>query len=306
MENTEKTAAALGFFDGVHMGHKAVLRSAFEASVRLGVTPAAFTFEGEPALPKFAGRRDMTLITREDKKEALLAGGMKLIFHSDFEKIRDMSPEVFFENIIIGQMHAVFVACGGDFRFGKDGKGTSELLVKLCEAHGIEYEIVPAVCIDGVPVSSTHIRELIREGDVYTAIKLLGRWYTLTLPVLHGRELGRTMGFPTINQVIPDFMVHPKHGVYASLVDIPGESWEYPAITDIGVKPTVDSSGSEIMETHILRYSGDLYGKTIRVKLHRFIRPERKFADLDKLKEQLISDKKTAETIFSERIKLLS
>ena len=306
MENTEKTAAALGFFDGVHMGHRAVLRAACDAGIRLGVTPAAFTFEGQPALPKFGGRRDMSLLTRADKRAALLACGAQIIFPSDFDKIRDMSPENFFEDIIIGKMHAVFVSCGEDFRFGKDGAGDAALLRKLCEERGMEYGIVPPVCIDGVPVSSSHIRELIRDGDVYTAAKLLGRHYSFTLPVLHGRRLGRTMGFPTVNQVITDFMVHPKHGVYASLADIPGETREYPAITDIGIKPTVDSDGSEIMETHLIGYEGDLYGKPVTVKLHRFIRPEKKFSGLDELRDQLISDKRYAEELFSGRIGSLS
>lgn len=307
MENTEKTAAALGFFDGLHIGHKAVIRTAAEAGQRLGISVSVLTFKGFPDLPKFGGRRDMCLMTFEDKKELLGVWGADNVFAYEFSDIRDMSPEGFFEDIIIGKMNAAFVCCGEDFRFGKGGRGDVALLSELCERHGTEFEIVPQKTDrSGVPISSSHIRELIRDGNVSEAFWQLGQWYSLTLPVLHGRELGRTMGFPTINQVIPDYMVHPKRGVYASLVEIPGDDREYPAITDIGVKPTVDSDGTEIMETHILCWSGDLYGKNVKVKLHKFIRPEQKFSALDVLKNQLISDKKTAEDIFSERIKLLS
>mgnify|MGYP002625078834 CR=1 FL=1 len=307
MENTKKTAAALGFFDGLHIGHKAVIRTAAAAGQRLGISVSVLTFRGFPDLPKFGGRRDMCLMTYEDKKELLSVWGADNVFAYEFADIRNMSPEEFFEDIVIRKMNAAFVCCGGDFRFGKGGRGDVALLSGLCERHGTGFEIVPPEKDrSGVPISSSHIRELIRDGNVSEAFRQLGQWYSLTLPVQHGRELGRTMGFPTINQVIPDYMVHPKRGVYASLVEVPGETAEFPAITDIGIKPTVDSNGSEVMETHIIGYTGDLYGKTVRVKLHKFIRPEQKFSSLDDLQKQLISDKNTAQNIFSERIKSLS
>lgn len=306
MDRTQKTAAALGFFDGLHIGHKAVIEAAAGAGKRLGIPVSVLTFRGEPDLPKFGGRRDMCLMTYEDKRELLNAWGAEQVFAYEFSDIRDMSPEEFFGSVIVRQMQAAYVCCGEDFRFGNGGAGNVELLGELCSRYGIEFEVVPPITVGGVTVSSTLIRELIRDGQVYEANCQLGRCFELTLPVLHGRELGRTIGFPTINQHIPDFMVHPKRGVYASLANIPGEDREYPAITDIGVKPTVDSDGSEVMETHIFGFDGDLYGKTVSVRLYRFIRDEKKFSGLNELKDQLISDKKTAEIIFSQQNKVIS
>ena len=294
MTEKRKTAAALGFFDGLHMGHKAVISTACSAGERLGVPVAVMTFRGEPVLPKFGGRRDMCLMTYEEKKKMLMRCGAKYIIAYKFSWIRYMSPKLFFKEIIIGDMNAAYVTCGEDFRFGRGGKGDAALLAGLCAQNGIEFEVVPQYSIDGVPVSSSGIRKLIREGDVARATVMLGHAFSYTLPVLHGKKLGRTIGFPTINQVIPDFMVHPKRGVYASYTFVGSEA--YPSITNIGVKPTVKTDGSENMETHIIGFDGDLYGREIRVELMRFIRDERRFDNLDELKIQLESDKNSVLT----------
>jgi len=292
MDITKKTAAALGFFDGLHLGHKAVISKAYEAGERLGIPMSVLTFSGEPALPKFGGRRDMCLMTYEEKKDMLRLCGAKYIAAYKFSRIRYMSPEAFFKEIILHDMNAAYIACGEDFRFGRGGKGDATLLGELCRKHGTELEVVPQYCVDGVPVSSSNIRALIRDGKVYEALKLLGHGFSFTLPVEHGRQLGRTMGFPTINQRIPEFMVHPKRGVYASYTFVDGTAMR--SITNIGTKPTVKDDDSENMETHILGYDGELYDKNIRVELIRFIRPEKKFGSLDELKAQLESDKNAA------------
>ena len=300
-EHTQKkTSAALGFFDGLHLGHRAVIEAAGKAGGKLGIPLAVLTFRGEPELPKFAGRHDMGLMTYGDREDMLRALGAQHIFAYDFADIRDMQPEAFFGKIVAGEMNAGYVVCGEDFRFGKDGSGDVRLLGELCEERGIGFETVPPVCVNGVPVSSTLIRELIRKGDVSGANEQLGHRFSLELPVLHGKRLGRTIGFPTINQVIPEFMVHPKHGVYASRAFVDGTV--FPAITDIGVKPTVGSDGSEITETHLIGFSGDLYGKNVRIELIRFIREEKKFSGLDELKAQLETDRAFAEkNIFTDR-----
>ena len=285
-----KTAAALGFFDGMHMGHKAVIGTARRAGERLDIPVSVMTFRGEPALPKFGGRRDMCLMTYEDKKKTLMLCGAQYIVAYKFSRIRNMSPERFFKEIIISDMNAAYVTCGEDFRFGRGGKGDAALLAELCAKNGIEFEAVPQYSIDGVPVSSTGIRELLREGNAERAMMMLGHAFSFTLPVLHGKQLGRTIGFPTINQVIPDFMVHPKRGVYASFTLVGDKS--YPSITNIGIKPTVKNDGTENMETHIIGYSGDLYDKVIRVELIKYLRSEQKFDSLDELKTQLETDKR--------------
>ncbi len=296
MEIKEKTAAALGFFDGLHMGHKAVISCASEAGKRLGIPLSVMTFAGEPDLPKFDGRKDMCLMPYEEKKEMLKLCGARYIVAYDFAKIKGMPPAKFFKKTILGDMNAAYVVCGEDFRFGKGGSGDAVLLGKLCEDYGIDFEIVPAYKIDGVTVSSSYIRELIREGDVEKAMKMLGHTLSYTLTVHHGKTIGHAMGFPTINQRIPEYMVRPKYGVYASRVIVDGQP--YHAMTDIGVKPTVVSDTNETMETHIIGFDGDLYGEKIKVELIKFIREEKRFDGLSALKEQLSADMETVQSYF--------
>lgn len=286
-----KTAAALGFFDGLHLGHRAVIEAARKAGERLGIPLSVLTFKGEPELPKFGGRHDMCLMTYDDKEAVMRSLGAKRIFAYEFTAIRDMSPEDFFGSIVLGIMNAAYISCGEDFRFGKGGSGDAELLGRLCAQHGIELEIIPPVCAEGVQVSSSLIRGLIRDGDIEAAAEMLGRRPSYTLPVLHGRKLGRELGFPTINQEIPPFMVRAKRGVYASVTELDGR--EYPAITNIGVKPTVKEDDAENMETHIIGFDGDLYDKWVKVSLCRFMREEKKFGGIDELKAQLEADRKT-------------
>ena len=299
MKDTEKTAAALGFFDGLHLGHKAVINAALTAGGRLGIPLSVMTFSGEPDLPKFDGRRDMCLMTYEEKKEMLRSCGAEHILAYDFARIKGLSPEKFFRKIILGDMNAAYVVCGEDFRFGKDGAGDAWLLGSLCEDHGIGVEMVAAYKIDGVTVSSSHIRELIRGGNAEEAAKMLGHPMSYTLTVHHGKTIGHAIGFPTINQRIPDYMVRPKYGVYISTATIDGKT--YQAMTDIGVKPTVVSDDRETVETHIIGYEGDLYGKSIKIGLLKYIRDEKRFDGLAALKEQLAADLETVKTYF-ERI----
>lgn len=296
MEIREKTAAALGFFDGLHMGHKAVINKAVNAGARLGMPVSVLTFSGEPELPKFEGRKDMCLMTYEDKEEILKECGVQYIAAYDFARIKGLAPEKFFKKMILGDMKAGYVVCGEDFRFGKGGAGDAELLGRLCENSGIEFEVVPAYKIDDVTVSSSYIRELIRGGNVEEATKMLGHAMSYTLTVHHGKTLGHAMGFPTINQRIPEYMVRPRYGVYASRVTIDGQV--YHAMTDIGVKPTVVSDMRETMETHIIGYEGDLYGDKVKVELIKFIREEKRFDGLSALKEQLSADMETVQSYF--------
>ncbi len=292
---SSRTAAALGFFDGLHIGHAAVIECALKAAKEYGLTPAAFVINGEPVLPKFAGRTDMCLMTFPDKKAALRERfGISTFYSPDFGSIRDLSPEDFFLRGILGEMNAAAVCCGEDFRFGKNGAGDAKLLQSLCAAHDVRCYIVPPVCVNGTPVSSTYIRGLIRDGDVEAADELLICPFGYELPVIHGKQLGRTIGFPTINQEIPSFMVHPKRGVYCTRVAIGAA--DYPGVTNIGTKPTVKSDDRENMETHIIGYSGDLYGQTVRVTLLRYLRGEQKFGSLAELQAQLEHDKDCALT----------
>lgn len=221
--------------------------------------------------------------------------GVKYLYAPDFAEVCTLSDEDFVKKILIDKLNAGFACCGRSFRFGKGGCGTPERLGKIGARYGMRVEVVQDVCLDGQIISSTRIREHIRRGEIEQANRLLGYELWYRLPVVKGNEIGRTISFPTINQIIPDTNIIPRYGVYKSYVEIDGR--QYHGVTNIGVKPTVehrsDGTGA-VMETHIIGFEGDLYGQDIAVALVRFIRPERKFAGLEELKQQIALDKENA------------
>ena len=285
-----KSAVALGFFDGLHLGHTQVIMQALLQEL----TPIVFTFSNRSVLPKFTRRED--IINYDFKLELLESMGVKHIYAPDFADIKDMTAEQFVREILVERLGADFVSCGYDFHFAKGGTADADTLCELCGKHGIRVCVVPAVKIDGETVSSTLIRQLIKSGDIEKANCFLGYELTCSLEVIHGKQNGKKMGFPTINQAIPEGMTIPKQGVYKSRTRV--NDTEYPSITNIGVKPTIDLEENEIrspiMETHIIGFDGDLYGKRVTVSLLSFMREERKFSGLQELSEQLEKDKKLA------------
>ncbi len=280
------SAVALGFFDGLHLGHIEVIKRAL---LKDGLCSVVFTFNDKTSLPKFSGKKGHCIITHEQKTEIFGGLGVERVYAPDFGDVKDYTAREFVERILRDELNASFVVCGYDFRFGKGGEGNPETLKQLCSEYGMECEVVPAVAVDGVTVSSTAIREMITKGDIETANRFLGYELSYKLPVTQGSRIGRTIGFPTINQKIPDYMVKPKNGVYKSWTIVDGRT--YRSITNIGVKPTVDYKGGAVMETHITGYDGNLYGQTVRVALREFIRDEKKFAGLEELKQQIEEDK---------------
>ncbi len=281
-----KTAVALGFFDGLHLGHIEVINAAL---ARKDLAAVVFTFNNKTLLPKFNTREN--IITHELKLELLSKIGVDYIFAPDFADVQDYSPEEFVKKILVDRLNASYVTCGYDFHFGKNGAGDPTTLCHICREYGIEVCVVSAVRAEnGEIISSTVIRKLIKEGDVALANKYLGYELTYVLEVEHGRKLGKKLGFPTINQTIPKGTIIPKFGVYKSWTVIGGHN--YPSITNIGVKPTVNGDNAEPnMETHIIGWAGDLYGLRTRVVLREYVRGERKFASLDELKAQIKADK---------------
>ncbi len=288
----KKTAVALGYFDGLHLGHIGVITTAMEQK-KNGLHTAVFTFNCDSTLPKFERQED--IISFENKCELMRRVGVEYLYAPDFAEVCGYTAEDFISEILVKRLNAGFACCGSNFRFGKNGSGTPELLKEIGAHYGIEAVTVPDVCHEGEMISSTHIRELIRSGNIEQANTLLGYdlWYRL--PVIHGNHIGRTLSFPTINQLIPETNVVPKFGAYKSFVDIGGKI--YRGITNIGIKPTVadrrDGSGV-VMETHIIGFEGDLYGENVSVSLVGYIRPEQKFKDLDELKKQIAADMETA------------
>ena len=275
-------AAALGSFDGLHLGHRQVIGNTLSAP---GLRPAVITFQQNPSFS--LQKKPVPLLTTNEQKLALLKEmGVEVVYLLPFDRIRDMEPEDFVEALYrVCRVRAL--SCGFNFRFGKNGRGDAGLLKELCREKGIELSVTPPVSVAGETVSSTRIRACLEQGDVQQAGQLLGRPFGYDFEVTHGRQLGRTWGTPTINQPFPAGYVLPRFGVYASLVEVEGQ--KYYGVTNIGVKPTVGSDCA-LSETWIPEFSGDLYGKKVPVELLDFIRPERKFDSLDQLKNEILEN----------------
>ena len=275
-------AAALGSFDGLHLGHRQVIGNTLSAP---GLRPAVITFQQNPSFS--LQKKPVPLLTTNEQKLALLEEmGVEVVYLLPFDRIRDMEPEDFVE-VLYRVCRIRALSCGFNFRFGKNGRGDAGLLKELCREKGIELSVTPPVSVAGETVSSTRIRACLEQGDVQQAGQLLGRPFGYDFEVTHGRQLGRTWGTPTINQPFPAGYVLPRFGVYASLVEVEGQ--KYYGVTNIGVKPTVGSDCA-LSETWIPEFSGDLYGKKVPVELLDFIRPERKFDSLDQLKNEILEN----------------
>lgn len=280
---SEKTAVALGYFDGLHPGHIGVIGAAL---AQRGLKPAVFTFNCDTTLPKFKSPED--IISFENKRELLAKAGVEYIYAPDFAEVCTLTDEDFVRQILRERLNAGYACCGSNFRFGLGGHGTPERLIKIGERFEMRVEIVEDVCLDGELISSSKIRELIKMGKIEEANRLLGYEWMFKLPVVHGNEIGRTLSFPTINQILPETNVMPRFGVYQSYVRVRGKN--YRGITNIGIRPTIENSRGVICETHILDFEGDLYGENIEVALCKFIRPETRFSSLEELKNQIAKD----------------
>lgn len=283
---TEKTAVALGLFDGVHLGHRKIIEFAkrFEKS---GFVPAVFTFKNATVTEK-QGRKQEYIYTDCQKNTVLEKLGMKYCFSADFSSLKDLSGEEFMREILIKKLNAYHVVCGHDFRFGRNAECGIEELIGYGQKHGFGVVIGPDIMYDGEKISSGKIRTLLAEGEICHANSLLGARYNITGEVVHGNRIGRTIDFPTINQCFAENQLVPKRGVYHTLTEIDGR--KYTSVTNVGVKPTVEKNIQPLAETHILDFSGDLYGKNIKVEFCGYIRGEKKFASVEELKNQISAD----------------
>ena len=290
-----KTAVALGNFDGLHKGHLAVINEAVMEKHN-GLLPCILTFDSHPQ-KTLRGSAPKKIMTRSLCEKTAKELGCETVRIS-FEDVRNMSPEEFFSKILIKKLNVGFVSCGFNYRFGKNGEGTAETLRFLCERAEIGFSCVGEVLYNEEPISSTRIRQAIEKGDIETANNMLGRHFAYDFEVVHGDRIGKKLlGFPTINQIFPEWHIIPKNGVYASATEVGGTI--YPSMTNIGKRPTV--GGEELRsETCIIGFSGDLYGTHPEVRLIKLIREEKKFPSLEALSEQLKNDSEKAEKIYNE------
>lgn len=295
-----KRAIALGFFDGVHTGHGELLKMTRSRADEIGATASVLSFDVHPDTLVF--HRDVPLINSAIGREELIRRcyGIDNVVFLHFNQYMMRMPWQQFISSLIDELSIAWVIVGHDFCFGYKGEGTAERLKEYCAARGIGCDIIPALKIDGRIVSSTYIRELIAAGDIETANRFLGHPHTLSDTVHSGYHLGTNLGAPTINMYFPDGVLVPKHGVYATNVILEDNS-RYIAVTNVGVRPTVTDSDRVSVESHLLDYSGNLYGRQARVEFYSFLRGEVKFASYEQLSDQIHRDAAAAKAYFEHK-----
>ncbi len=276
-----KTAVALGTFDGVHAGHRAVLKAAVDS----GYHSVAVAFK---IPPKAYFLKEGVILTHKDSKTALIKNiGINSVDYLDFPEVKDICAADFFDYICERYSPALIV-CGYNYSFGKGGVGNTELLKELCDKKGIKLKIIDKVTENGQIISSSFIRQLLKDGEISKAVSYLPDGFSVTGKVIHGDKRGRTICFPTVNQLYPDDLAPVKFGVYMTKTVIDGEV--YYGMTNIGMRPTFPSA-SPLCETNLFGFEGDLYGKTIKLYLLKFIREEQQFSSLQELKDTIENDR---------------
>ena len=291
--NHEKRIFALGFFDGVHRGHQALLAECVRLAGEMGAKTAAITFEAHPQ-SLFRSDVPPLLTTLQDRFRLLLRYGIDHVYPFPVNrKVMSTPWEDFLEELM--ESGAVGFVCGDDFRFGSRGEGNAEKLRQFCRDRKLPCVIVPEQNLDGVRISSSYIRKQIGEGDMATAVRFLGHGHMLTGTVVTGRRLGHKLGFPTANIELPQGVIVPRHGVYACRAYVGEKS--YMAVCNVGNRPTVQ--GHQVRtETWLLDFDGDLYGQSVTLEFMYFLRPEQRFESLDALKEAVLCDAENTRKFF--------
>ena len=287
---TERSrAVALGFFDGVHQGHAALLAMVKQRAAEQDLSPAVVTFDVHPDTLVFG--KEVPLINSAPEREEIIRRiyGIDETVFLHFNRSLMQMPWQEFIVSLVEELRISAVVVGHDFSFGFRGEGTPERLTAWCAERGISCDVIPAVRVDGRIVSSTEIRTLIAEGEIEEANRLLGHPHTLSDVIHSGYHLGARLGSPTINMAFPAGVVIPRHGVYATRVFL-DDGTNYIAVTNVGVRPTVSDGARVSVESHLLDFEGNLYGRHARVEFCHFQRPEKKFADVDELSAQIQKD----------------
>ena len=293
------SVVCLGNFDGVHVGHAALINEAKKQKNKLlpqyPAVSCGMCFFGIPPSSFLCPLPIPQLTSLEQKLSLFAEMGMEHAFIMDFEELGGLSPQRFVTDVLLRQIGCVHAVCGFNFRFGSRAAGTAELLGELMNG---AVSVVAPIQVGGQTVSSSFIRRLIADGDVQTASALLGRAYSIKTEVLHGKALGRTIGIPTINQYFPGNLAIPKNGIYVTLTEIEGK--KYPSVTNVGIRPSVNDGSHVNCETHILDFCGDLYGMSVKVSFLHRLRDEIQFSNIDMLREQIQKDISATAVFFKE------
>jgi len=289
----ERRVIALGFFDGVHIGHGALLKKTCERATELGAIPAAMSFDTHPDTLVFGTPTEL-LNTMDERKHLMqsLYGIEDVIFCHFDRAMMNMDWEAFVEDYLVRELHACHLVCGHDYHFGARGFGNAERLTEKCRALGLGCDVIGEVKLDGVTVSSTHLRALLKDGKMEEAVRFLGHGHIISGIVQHGDSRGHTLGLPTANLALDASLLVPAFGVYGGWADA-GELGRFPAAVNLGVHPTVHELPHPVAEASLLGFDGDLYGRFLRLELLFQVRPERQFSSLQELTAQIARDQQT-------------
>ncbi len=289
VESRNGTAIALGNFDGLHKGHMKLLSMLTDLAQDNGLTAVAYTFDEHP-VNVLKGAGSLKLIADNEHKEELLSScNLDTLFFDKFTDVKDLSPEEFVRDILVGKLNMKIAVVGLHNHYGKDSEGDVKMLRELGQQYGFLVHMIKPLYEDEILCSSTKIRALISAGDVETAAKLLGRPFAIKKAVVQDKMLGRTLGYPTANMIPDTSYLLPQYAVYATNTYVDGEV--YKSITNVGVSPTV-GTGELRVETYIIGFDKEVYNETLEVEFLYKIRDQKAFADLEELKAQLAEDEK--------------
>lgn len=292
------SAIALGMFDGVHLGHRAVINSVVKSKEE-GLVPTVFTFSVGSMVQKH-DRELFYIFSNRVKLDIFEQLGVEYVCSPRFGEMKNMSAEDFAREVLKNKLRAKKVACGHNFHFGKGGVYGFEELCYLGEKYGFKVEGIPKVSYEDKIISSALIRECIKIGEVEAANKMLGMNYFLEQVVSYGNKIGRSIDFPTLNQYFDERQLIPHFGVYVTITTLDGQ--KYASITNVGVKPTVQKRTEPLAETHIFGYDGDIYGKVIKVEFLNFIRGEHRFNSIEELKKRIAIDIEMAKKYIRDNV----
>jgi riboflavin kinase/FMN adenylyltransferase len=289
-------AVALGVFDGIHLAHRKILAEAVARARQAALSAVACTFDPHPAQVLQPDRAPVPISTLGDRLALIGETGVETTVVLPFTlTLAAMEPEAFVKDVLVGRLHAREVVVGYNHTFGRGARGDARLLQELSDRLGFRARVIPPLLIDGVPASSTEVRAALREGDVVRAQRYLGRPYAIRGEVIRGAGRGRTLGFPTAN-IKPELPLLVPPGVYAGQVEVAGEG--HGAVVNIGVRPTFDEH-EVVIEAHLLDFSGVLYDVAIQLAFVLRLRPERKFAGVDALRQQIARDVAEARAVLA-------
>ncbi|HIQ76391.1 MAG TPA: bifunctional riboflavin kinase/FAD synthetase [Candidatus Faecousia excrementipullorum] len=294
----DKTIYALGFFDGVHLGHQALLAACKDLAAETGAKTGVVTFSAHPDT-LVLGKTPPFINSPQDRKLLLQQlGGVEQVVTLPFDREMMNMPWQDFFQMLLADYGAAGLVCGEDFTFGRRGEGNAALLREAAAKARIPCRVVRQRTYAGVVISSTHIRSLLVAGEMEKAVEFLGHPHVLTGQVISGQQLGRTLGIPTANLALPQGVICPRFGVYACKAKVQGQ-W-YPAVTNVGCRPTVGGK-TVTVEPWLLGFAGDIYGETLCLEFYKFLRPEKKFPSLEAMQEEILKNARQTQEFFGKK-----